>query len=200
MASQHKASEQKASLVRTVAIGASAGGINGLREVLPDLPVIPDCCLLIVVHLPPALRSFLPEVLSRAAHWEVRQARNGETLRAAVAHIAAPNFHLVLSGNQLQLCSTALVLSQRPSVDVLFESVAKERGATAIGVLLSGAGRDGSEGLRSMKRSGGQTIVQDPSEAMFPSMPAHGIETGCVDFVMPLRSIAPKISSLCAQG
>ena len=92
------------------------------------------------------------------------------------------------------------VQMHRPSVDVLFQSLAKQRRLRAIAVLLSGSGRDGAEGLRSMKLSGASTIVQDPAEAMFPSMPAHGIETGCADFVIPARSIAPKISMLCAEG
>jgi two-component system chemotaxis response regulator CheB len=183
-----------------VAIGASAGGIHSLRELLLQLPVIANCCVLIVVHLSPFHKSFLPEVLRRAGPWKVKHAQDGETISAGVVYIAPPDLHLVLSGNRLQLLSSAHVRMQRPSVDVLFKSVAEERGAMAIGVLLSGAGRDGSEGLRSLKKLGASTIVQDPAEAMFPSMPFHGIETGCADFVMQARLMAPKISSLCARG
>lgn len=185
---------------RIVAIGASAGGISSLREVLPQLPLIPNCCVLIVVHLAPAHKSFLPEILRRAGDWKVKHAQDGETIREGVVYIAPPDLHLVLSGDHLQLLSSAHVRLNRPSVDVLFKSVAEERGNAAIGVLLSGAGRDGSEGLRSMKKLGASTIVQDPAEAMFPSMPFHGIETGCADFIMQARLIAPKISSLCSQG
>jgi chemotaxis response regulator CheB len=187
-------------VARIVAMGASAGGIHSLRELLPQLPLIPDCCILIVVHLAPLHRSFLPQILGRRGSWTVKQAQDGEMIRAGVVYIAPPDLHLVLSGNRLQLLSSAHVRMQRPSVDVLFKSVAEERGAAAIGVLLSGAGRDGSDGLRLLKELGGSTIVQDPAEAMFPSMPFHGIETGCADFVMEARLIAPKISSLCSQG
>jgi len=191
--------------VRVVAIGASAGGIGGLLQLLPDLPTIANCALLIVVHLYPSSKSLLPDILRRSAqrgpgHWKVKQAEEGETLHPGIAYIAAPDFHLVLSGDQLHLSSTAPVRLHRPSVDVLFASVAKERGAGAIAVLLSGAGRDGSDGLRLMKMSGASTIVQDPAEAAFPSMPEHGIQTGCADFIMPTQSIAPQISMLCAQG
>lgn len=185
---------------RIVAIGASAGGINTLREVLPHLPMIPNCCVLVVVHLAPAHRSFLPEILRRAGSWTVKHAQDGETACEGVIYIAPPDLHLVLSGDRLQLLSSGHVRLQRPSVDVLFKSVAEERGAAAIGVLLSGAGQDGSEGLRLLKKLGASTIVQDPAEALFPSMPFHGIETGCADFIMQARLIAPKISSLCAQG
>ncbi len=187
------------SIGRVIAIGASAGGIHTLRELLPQLPIIPDCCILVVVHLAPAHRSFLPQILQRSGNWKVKHAQDGEVMRAGTVYIAPPDLHLVLSGNRLQLLSSAHVRMQRPSVDVLFKSVAEERGAAAIGVLLSGAGRDGSEGLRSLKKLGAWTIVQDPAEAMFPSMPFHGIETGCADFVMQLRFIAPKISWLCSQ-
>jgi len=183
---------------RIVAIGASAGGINSLREVLPQLPIIADCCILIVVHVAPLQRSFLPQVLGRNGSWKVKHAEAGEIIRAGFVYIAPPDLHLVLSGDRLQLLSSAHVRMQRPSVDVLFKSVAAERGAAAIGVLLSGAGRDGSDGLRSLKELGAHTIVQDPAEAMFPSMPFHGIETGCADFVMKAHLIAPKISLLCS--
>ena len=187
-------------LVCVVAIGASAGGINGLMQLLPDLPLLPNVCLLIVVHLDPRSKSFLPNILGRNAHWEVKQAEEGELLRPGVAYIAPPNFHLVLEGGRLHLSTSGPVQMHRPSVDVLFESLAKQKNFKMIAVLLSGSGRDGSEGLRSMKLSGASTIVQDPADSMFPSMPEHGIETGCADFVMPARSIAPKISMLCAQG
>jgi len=186
--------------VRVVAIGASAGGINGLIKFLPDLPLIPNCCLLIVVHLHPTSRSFLPEILRRVAHWKVKQAQDGEPICAGMIYIAPPDFHLTLLGSRLHLDLSGLVRLHRPSVDVLFESVGKARGSSAIGVLLSGSGSDGSQGLRSMKMSGGSPIVQDPAEAMFSAMPTHAVETGCVDFIIPMRSIAPKISSLCSQG
>jgi len=178
-------------LVCVVAIGASAGGINGLLQLLPHLPVIPNVSLLIVVHLDPRSKSFLAQILGRNAHWQMKQAEEGELLRAGVAYIGGGRLHLTSSGP---------VQMHRPSVDVLFESLAKQKRLKMIGVLLSGSGRDGSKGLRSMKLSGASTIVQDPADSMFPSMPEHGIETGCADFVVPARSIGTQISMLCAQG
>lgn len=203
--SARKPKSTRATCVRVVAIGASAGGISGLLTLLPDLPMISNCSLLIVVHMHAGFKSLLAEILHRCmqrspAHWNVKQAEEGETLRPGVAYIAAPDFHLVLSGDQLHLSSTAPVSLHRPSVDVLFASVAQERGPRAVAVLLSGNGSDGSEGLRLMKMSGASTIVQDPAEAMFRSMPDHGIDTGCADFIIPAGSIASRISLLCAQG
>jgi len=183
---------------RVIAIGGSAGGIDGLQAILPQLPPLLNSCVLIVVHLAQGRQSFLPQILRRNARWQVQHAQDCEVLCAGVAYVAPPDLHLVLSGNSLQLLPSAAVRMSRPSVDVLFESVARECGASAIGVLLSGAGRDGSEGLRALKLAGARTIVQDPAEAMFPSMPFHGIETGCAEFVMQLKCIAPKIFSLCS--
>lgn len=185
--------------VRVIAIGASAGGLQSLQQLLLVLPLIPNCCLLIAQHVHPAHRTFLPEILNGIGGWKVKVAEDGEAIHTGIAYIAAPSFHLVLSGNRLELSSAEPVRMQRPSVDVLFASVAKQRGTRAIAVLLSGAGYDGSQGLRDMKTAGGSTIVQDPGDATFPSMPQHGIATGCADFVMSMSSMGPKLSTLC-QG
>lgn len=85
----------------------------------------------------------------------------------------------------------------RPSIDLLFESIADEFKERGIGIILSGSGRDGSDGLRQMKAAGGSTLVQDPHEASFSSMPTHGIDTGCVDYIVPVKEIAARLSSLC---
>jgi two-component system chemotaxis response regulator CheB len=186
--------------LKIVAIGASAGGINILLKLLTALSPETNCCLLIVLHLGSNSKSVLPDILRRGGRWKVQQASSGDEIEAGVAYIAPPDFHLVLAGKKLQLKSTAAVDMHRPSVDVLFKSVADECGALGLGVLLSGSGRDGSVGLKLMKLAGGQTIVQDPADALFPWMPTHGIETGCADFVIPSDSIARKISSLCARA
>jgi chemotaxis response regulator CheB len=188
---------ESAKTLWVIAIGASAGGLQGLLKLLAQLPLIPNCCLLIVVHMHPRNRTFLPQILGRLGGWKVKLAEQNEAIQTGTAYVAPPDFHLVLSGDHLHLSSAEPVRMQRPSVDVLFASVAKERGANAIGVLLSGAGRDGSVGLREMKTAGGSTIVQDPADAMFPSMPEHGIQTGCADFVMPAQSMAQQLSILC---
>jgi two-component system chemotaxis response regulator CheB len=186
--------------LKIVAIGASAGGINILLKLLSALSPATNCCLLIVLHLGTRATSVLPDILRRGGRWKVRQACSEDEVEAGMAYIAPPNFHLVISGKRLHLRDTAAVDTHRPSVDVLFKSVADECGAMGICVLLSGSGRDGSEGLKLIKLAGGQTIVQDPADALFPWMPTHGIETGCADFVIPSDSIARKISALCARA
>src|SRR5437763_8840022 len=186
--------------IRIVAIGSSAGSIRCLLQVFAELPLIPNCCVLMVVHLFPRGKSLLPQILRRSTRWKVKRAEDSAPIHTGIVYVAPPDLHLVLSKNRLHLLSSSPVRLQRPSVDVLFESVARQHRSGTIGVLLSGAGRDGSDGLRLMKLSGAKTIVQDPAEALFPSMPTHVVDTGCADFVIPASSIEPKISSLCAPG
>jgi two-component system chemotaxis response regulator CheB len=195
-----KLADRSAQPLNVVAIGASAGGINILLKLLTQLSPATNCCLLIVLHLGPNAKSVLPDILRRGGRWKVRQAETEDMVEAGMAYIAPPDFHLVISGNKLRLRDSAAVDLHRPSVDVLFKSVADECGAMGICVLLSGSGRDGSQGLKLMKLAGGRTIVQDPSDALFPWMPTHGIETGYADFVVPADSIARKISALCARS
>src|SRR5262249_4219881 len=107
--------------------------------------------------------------------------------------------HITIEDSRLHLQSTPPVRLQRPSVDVLFASMAGALGEKSVGIILSGSGKDGSEGLRLLKKAGGITMVQDPLEAAFPSMPNHGINTGCVDFIVPVEAIAQHIAELCSK-
>jgi two-component system, chemotaxis family, protein-glutamate methylesterase/glutaminase len=114
-----------------------------------------------------------------------------------MVYIAPPNAHLTVVDNKLRLGLEPPVDLHRPSIDLLFGSIADEFKERSIGILLSGAGHDGSDGLRLVKAAGGSTLVQDPREASFSSMPEHGIDTGCVDYVDPVREIAARLSNLC---
>jgi two-component system chemotaxis response regulator CheB len=104
--------------------------------------------------------------------------------------------HLLVAGPRLELSQSKLVHFTRPSVDLLFESVAGAYGERAIGVILTGSGVDGATGIQAIKRMGGTTIVQDPATAVHPSMPQAAIGTGCVDHVCPLAAVAETIVAL----
>lgn len=194
---QSSATAQKPQNLVVIGIGASAGGIKSLTGLLPlldrDLPV----CVVVVLHLDPTRKSTLPELLQRHCAMRVQQAKEQDQLRPGTVYTAPPNAHLVIAGNRLHLESSPPVHFSRPSIDRFFDSLARELGVRSVGVLLSGAGKDGAEGLCELKRAGGLTIVQEPGEAGFPSMPASGIATGCVDFVLPLQAIAERIATLC---
>jgi two-component system, chemotaxis family, protein-glutamate methylesterase/glutaminase len=179
-----------------VAIGASAGGISAIAAVLAALrPGFPGA-VVIVQHLDPHFRSYLATVLARESPLPVREVTGGELLRRGVVYVAPPAFHVVLRDGKLILTDTAPVHFSRPSVDVLFASVAAACGPRAIGVILTGAGVDGADGLRAIKSAGGRTIVQEPRSAEHHGMPMAASATGCVDFSLPLGTIGPTLARL----
>jgi two-component system chemotaxis response regulator CheB len=115
-----------------------------------------------------------------------------------VVYVAPPAAHLVLRGGTFALTDSAPVHFSRPSVDVLFSSVAAACGPRAVGVILTGAGVDGAAGMRAIKAGGGCTIVQEPRSAQYPGMPNAASGTGCVDAALPLADIGPALGRLVA--
>ncbi len=179
-----------------VAIGASAGGVEALHVVVSALPVSFPAAVLIVQHMDPRHKSMLAGLLARRSKLDVRQAVNGETIHPATVHIAQPDMHLIVRSGHLVLTDTKLVHFSRPSIDLLFESVADEYGDRAISVILSGSGVDGAAGTRAIKAKGGTTIIQDPASAAHAGMPQAARATGCVDLTLPLEEIGPALVSL----
>lgn len=182
-----------------VAMGASAGGLNALSQVLRVLPSDFPSSIVVVQHLAPTHKSWIADLLGRASSLKVKQAEHGEILLPATVYTAPPDEHLLVGPGKIQLAHTQLVRFSRPSIDLLFESVAGMYGSRSIGVVLSGSGKDGSEGLRTIKESGGTTIAQNPEAAEFRPMPEAAVETGCVDFVLRLEEIGDKLIELCCR-
>jgi two-component system, chemotaxis family, protein-glutamate methylesterase/glutaminase len=182
-----------------VALGASAGGLNALTQVLRVLPKSFPSSIVVVQHLAPTHKSWIADLLARSSRIKVKQAEHGEILLPATVYTAPPDEHLLVGPGKVQLAHTQLVRFSRPSIDLLFESVAGMYGSRSIGVVLSGSGKDGSEGLRTIKESGGITIAQKPDTAEFRPMPEAAIETGCVDFVLGLEEIGDKLIELCCK-
>jgi two-component system chemotaxis response regulator CheB len=179
-----------------VAIGASAGGLNALTELLHPLPA--DFPAVVVVqHLDPAHKSHLAPLLTRKAERQVKQAQHGEPILPGVVYVAPPDEHLLVGPGKIQLAHSQLVHFSRPSIDLLFESVAGMYGSRSIGVVLSGSNRDGSVGIRAIKEAGGTTLAQDPASAEFRVMPQAAVATGCVDFVGPIANLAGVLKDLC---
>jgi two-component system chemotaxis response regulator CheB len=183
-----------------VAMGASAGGLNALSQVLRVLPDNFPASIVVVQHLAPRHKSWIADLLGRSSpRLKVKQATHGEILLPGTVYTAPPDEHLLVGPGKIQLAHTQLVRFSRPSIDLLFESVAGMYGSRSIGVVLSGSGKDGAEGLRTIKESGGTTIVQAPETAEFRPMPEAAIATGCVDFVLPLEEIGKKLIELCCR-
>ena len=122
---------------------------------------------------------------------------HGELLLPGVVYIAPPDEHLLVGPGIVQLAHTQLVHYNRPSIDLLFESVAGTYGSRSIGVVLTGSNSDGAAGVRAIKEAGGTTLVQDPGAAEYRIMPAAAIATGCVDRVLSLQEIGATLVQLC---
>lgn len=183
-----------------VAVGASAGGLHSLFALLGPLPGKFDAGILVVQHISPEHPSHLAELLARKTELQVRQAQDGEAILGATVYVAPPNLHLLAEPGSLRLLRTPTVHHARPSIDLLFESVAVNYGERAISIVLSGSGRDGAEGTRAVKLAGGYTMAEDPSKAEFSAMPYAAVSTGCVDLVLPLAKLASGLLDLCGPN
>lgn len=181
-------------------MGASAGGVEALHVVVAAFPVDFPVPVLIVQHMDPRHRSMLAGLLARRCRLSVKQAASGEAVLAGTVYIAQPDAHLIVREGRLVLTDTKAVHFSRPSIDLLFESVAAAYGDRAISVILSGSGVDGADGTRAVKSKGGTTIAQSPASAAHAGMPQAARATGCVDVTLPLEEIGPAIVSLVIPG
>jgi two-component system, chemotaxis family, protein-glutamate methylesterase/glutaminase len=171
-------------------MAASAGGISALSVVLGALPGDLPAAILVVLHLDPAHPSLLHNILDSRTALRVLEANTGDTLQAGHVYVARPGLHLGITAQwTIELTSTALVNFVRPSADVLFESVAEHVGDRAVGVVLSGSGKDGADGVRAISKRGGKVVVQDEETCEFFGMPEAAVRTGVVDSVLPLEDI-----------
>ncbi len=182
---------------RIVAVGASTGGTEALRELLEALPSDAPA-LLIVQHMPERFTRAFADRLNRSCRIEIKEAEQGDGVAAGRALIAPGNRHMILSRYgaryTVEISDGPLVSRHRPSVDVLFRSVAQKAGRNAVGVILTGMGDDGAEGLLEMKRAGAATIAQDEATCVVFGMPKEAIGRGAVDEVLPLGQIPAAIA------
>ena len=180
-----------------VAIGASAGGLDAISELLAALPPRADMAYVLVQHLDPAHESLLPE-LSGEKNRRCRSFRSRMTWTWRQGHfyVIPPNATLTVSRQQFRLTRRPSGAGLHLPIDSLFVSLAEERGSAAIAVVLSGGNADGSRGVRAIKQAGGIVFAQLPESARFPSMPRNAIETGCVDFVRRPGEIAESLAQL----
>ncbi|MEU5428413.1 chemotaxis protein CheB [Streptomyces olivoreticuli] len=180
-----------------VAVAASAGGIRGLGVFLGSLAPGLRVPVLVVQHLDRRHRSFIAEILGRKSSLPVKLAEDREHVEAGTVYVAPPDRHLLVGPEGvLTLSSDALVHFVRPSADRLFESVADAYGPRAIACVLTGTGVDGATGVLAVKSHGGTVIAEDPQTAEFRGMPEAAVQTGAVDFVLPLDEIAAAVRGL----
>jgi len=184
---------------KVVVIGASAGGIYALTEVVSHLPYNLPAAVILVQHLTRNHKTQLHEYLARRCLLPVRLAEDRLPIEAGVVYVSIPGHHLCLKDDCLLLKRGKPVNYVWPSLDVLFTSAAKEYGSKVIGVILTGTGRDGTRGAQKIKERGGVTIAQDEKSSYFFGMPKSAIEAGAIDYVLPLDEIAGKIVDLARR-
>ncbi|MFC4159553.1 chemotaxis response regulator protein-glutamate methylesterase [Chitinimonas lacunae] len=181
---------------RLVVVGVSTGGVQALETVLPALS--PSCsALAIVQHMPERFTASFAERLNQICRIEVREAQNNDRLQRGRALIAPGGRHMLVKRGQghyyVEVIDGPLVSRHRPSVDVLFRSVAKCAGKNAMGILMTGMGDDGARGLKELRDSGARTVAQDEESCVVFGMPKEAIRIGAADSVAPLSDIARLI-------
>lgn len=182
-----------------VVIGASAGGVQALKELIRGLPADFPGAVFVVLHLSPNGTSFLPDILSRAGLLDAEHPPDGTKIETGHIYVAPPDRHLVIEDSRAELTAAPKENRHRPAVDPLFRSAALAYGSKVVGVILTGTLDDGTAGLWEVKKRGGIAVVQDPSEARYPGMPRSAIQNVDVDYVVPLSEMATLLVSLCSQ-
>ena len=188
-----------ASSCRAVAIGASTGGPAALVEILKGMPSDYPLPILLVIHIASAFAAGFAEWLDGQSPLRVRYAQDGEPLPGrgeGRVIMAVPDRHMVIRNGRLWLTDDAERHSCRPSVDVLFESVARELGAGAAAGLLTGMGKDGAAGLLAIRQAGGTTLAQDEATSVVFGMPGEAIRLGAATRVLPLDQIAAALTAM----
>lgn len=179
-----------------VVIGASAGGVEVLSQVVRDLPADLGAAVCVVLHIAPASPSMLASILDRAGRLPCRAARDGEALSAGQILVAPPDHHLTVEDGHVRLTAGPRENGHRPAIDVLFRSAAAAMDDRVIGVVLSGTRDDGTAGLAAIKASGGAAIVQDPADATYSGMPASAIASVAVDAIVPAALVGGTIVAM----
>ncbi|HML31511.1 protein-glutamate methylesterase/protein-glutamine glutaminase [Sporomusa sphaeroides] len=182
---------------RIVAIGTSTGGPRALQEIITKIPGNIPCGIVIVQHMPPGFTKSLAERLDSLSSVTVKEAEHNDVIRPGYVFIAPGDYHMLIEreGGKtvIKLNQNPPIGGHRPAVDPLMESVARTYGSKAIGVILTGMGRDGAKGIEAIKRQNGYTIAEDQSTAVVYGMPKAAIELGVVDKIVPITGVTAEI-------
>ena len=186
---------------KVIVIGSSTGGPAALYELIPGLPGELPAAILVIQHMPPIFTRSLANRLNQMSEIEVKEAEPGDSLQQGLALLAPGGYHLVVKADEkIRLHRGAAVLGLRPAVDVTMQSVARFCGTSAIGVVLTGMGCDGTRGSALIKAAGGKIIAQDEATSIVYGMPRSVVETGNADRVLPLEKIGAELVRMCQQN
>jgi two-component system CheB/CheR fusion protein len=187
-------------LRHVVGIGASAGGLEALQQLVGQLTPTGAVSYLVAQHLSPDHPSLMVDLLAHATKLPVVEAVEGELLAAGVIMVGPPNRDLRVEGDRLRLLDPEPRFAPSPCIDLLFESIAEHWGENGVAVVLSGTGSDGARGLLSVRACGGLTLVQTPETARFDGMPRSAIHLGGADLVLDPAAIGQLLASRVADG
>jgi two-component system chemotaxis response regulator CheB len=182
-----------------IVIGASAGGLQALQEIIGGLPKDLPAAVLVVVHTAPTGSGMLPQILGRVSQLPIAFAKDGDAIEHSRIYVAPPDHHLLIKSTSICLTRGPKENGFRPAVDPLFRTAARAYGPRVIGVILSGGLDDGTLGLAIIKQFGGVAVVQDPDEAMAPGMPASAIQNVQIDHVLEVAQMPRVLSELAQQ-
>ena len=187
---------------KIVGIGVSTGGPQTLHEILPKLPATLNASLLIAQHMPEKFTTFLAKNLNKVCALEVKEAEQDEIIERGTVYIAPGGQHMSITSRNERIRFIHIEEAKKgdvtsPSVDVLFESLLQVLGANWLGIILTGMGGDGAEGLAKLRNTGGHTIVEDEKSCTIFGMPKRAIAKGAAEFILPVQKIPEKIISLC---
>lgn len=186
--------------VRVVGIGASAGGLQALEELLSATPSNSGMAYIVVQHLDPTQPAMLSQLLQRITTMPVHEAVQGMQIATDSVYVIPPNTEISVDGDALKLEQPLEPRGMRLPINVLFSSLASSRGEQSIAVVLSGMGADGTLGMQAVKAAGGLTAVQDPATAQFDSMPRSAIAAGCVDIVASCSELPGRILAVVMRA
>lgn len=181
-----------------LAIGASTGGPRAVMSIVKSLPADFKAAVFVVQHIASGFARGFAQWLDRESGITVRLAEDGENVRMGEVLVAPNDCHMIIAGEKIRLVEDPPVNCCRPSIDVLFNSLAAERGARVVGVLLTGMGKDGAQGMRRIKEMGGVTLAQDEQSCAVFGMPKAAISLAAVDEVLPLSKIPAAIARIFA--
>jgi two-component system chemotaxis response regulator CheB len=184
---------------RVVVLGTSAGGLDVLRTIVAGLPADFPAPVAIVMHTAPQSPGVIADILARAGQLPARTVSNAERLNAGTIYVAAPDYHLVIEPGRIRATKGPKENRFRPAIDPLFRTAAQVYGPGAVGVILTGGLDDGTAGLWTIKQLGGVAVVQDPAEALYPSMPQSALRHVRVDHCVPVADMAPLLVRLVSQ-
>lgn len=179
-----------------IVIGASAGGVTALAQLARQFSARFPAAVFITLHIPANMPSMLPNILNYAGPLTALHPDDGAEIAAGHIYVAPPDHHLLVMQSHMRVVKGPKENRHRPSIDALFRSAALAYGPRVVGVVLTGSLDDGAAGLLAIQQCGGITVVQDPKDALYPSMPQSALELVDTDYCLPLAEIGPLLTQL----